>query len=181
MATLPKNDPDTKATKYTIKIGTKSLLLSLYETEDSITLYIGGHEVYCLDINIIKLTSNLAKTFNPTIANLSKIQWNQNCSLEHNFSRGIDTTMILKFAISYIKTAFPHVKGISFNDASFRTCDNGKNVSLAMMSYITTGKTWYEKNFGAYLESEYLDIFKVAEQRFIESKKNISWESMKSL
>ena len=181
MTSLPKADSDTNVTKHTIKIGTKSLLMSLYETEDSITLYIGGHDMYCLDINIIKYTSKMASTFDPTIANLSKIQWNQNCSLEYNFRRGIDSNMILKFAITYIQKTYPHVKGISFNDASFRTCDNGQNVSLAMMSYISTGQTWYEKNFGAYLEPEYISIFKSAKQRFIESKNNISWESMKSI
>jgi hypothetical protein len=69
---------------------------------------------------------------------------------------------------------------MTFNDASFRTCDNGNQVSLAMMSYITTGKTWYEKNFGAYLESDYLSTFEAAEQKFLKSKMDTSWEALKT-
>ena len=166
--------------KKNIKIGSKSLLMTIREDTNSVNIYIGGHELYCLNI-FIKKEQSIYSGFNPSIAHLPGIEYNSECSLEYNFKRGIDTNMILKFAISYIYKNYPHVKGLSFNDASYRSCDNGNTVSLAIMSYIASGKTWYETHFGAYLEAEYISAFKSAEQRFQESKKIIQWEIMKNL
>lgn len=178
---LKNINPGTSEIKQTIKIGSKSLLMTLCENSDSVNIYIGGHDMYCINIYIMKEKSVYSSRFDTSIANLPGIEHNQNCSLEYNFRRGIDSNMILKFAITYIQKTYPHVKGISFNDASFRTCDNGKQVSIAMMSYISTGKTWYEKNFGAYLTSESFTHFEKIKQKFQATKATLSWEIMKGI
>ena len=168
----------------------------------------------------------MARVIDPAIANLQKIEYNQQCSLEGNFKRGLDTAgcqiedlvgsrfvtrgstasvpdnngdtsvggicsilslvpsgtnMILKFIITYIKTSYPHVTGLSFNDASYRSCDNGAQVSLAMMSYITTGKTWYQNNFGAFLDSKSDSIFQKIETDFQQKKSLVTWEIFKGM
>lgn len=53
MTALPHVDPGIHRTKHTVRIGTKSILMTNDETYSSITLYIGGHDLYCLDINIL--------------------------------------------------------------------------------------------------------------------------------
>ena len=181
LSKLRKIDNEIIEAKHTVKIGTKSLLMTIRENTDSVNIYIGGHDMYCIHIYIMKEKSIYSSRFDTSIANLPGIEYNQNCSLEYNFKRGNDTNMILKFAITYIHKTYPHVKGISFNDASFRTCDNGKQISLALMSYISTGKTWYEKNFGAYLSSKSLILFESINQRFQSAKTTISWEIMKNI
>lgn len=178
---LKNLNPGTSEIKQTVKIGTKSLLMTIRENSDSVNIYIGGHDLYCIYIYIMKDKSIYSSRFDTSIANLPGIEYNQNCSLEYNFRRGIDSTMILKFAITYVFNKYPHVKGISFNDASFRACDNGKQVSLAMMSYISTGQTWYEKNFGAYLTSESFTHFEPIKQKFQDAKATLSWEIMKGI
>ena len=178
MSLLPKAK---SIQQHKIRIGTKSLLMTSHETSDSITLYVGGHDLYCLNVNIIKTTSPMARVIDPAIANLQKIEYNQQCSLEGNFKRGLDTNMILKFIITYIKTSYPHVTGLSFNDASYRSCDNGAQVSLAMMSYITTGKTWYQNNFGAFLDSKSDIIFQKVETEFQQKKSVVTWEILKGM
>jgi len=123
----------------------------------------------------------MARVIDPAIANLQKIEYNQQCSLEGNFKRGLDTNIILKFIITYIKASYPHVTGLLFNDASFRTCDNGAQVSLAMMSYMTSGKTWYQNNFGAFLDAKSDSIFKKVESEFQQKKSVVTWEILKGM
>lgn len=178
---LKKLDIGQTEVKRTVKIGTKTLLMTLRETTDTINIYIGGHDLYCLNIFILKENSIYSRMRDTSIAHLPGIDFNRECSLEYNFNRGLDTTMLLKFSITYIQKTYPHVRGISFNDASYRTCDNGQNVSLAMMSYITSGQTWYEKHFGAYLDAKSKVKFIPVEKEFIESKKTFTWEMMNTL
>ncbi len=140
-------------------------------------MYIGGHTKYCIYGFIIKEGSLTAKTDDISIGDFSKIHYNLECSLEHDFKRGVDTNIIIKLLLSYIHKHYPYVKQLKFDDASSRTCDDGQRVDLAEMSYITTGKTWYEKNFGVTMGSSTQEIFKKAEQKFLKSKAETSWES----
>lgn len=135
--------------------------------------------MYCLHASIQKKDSSFGRIFDISKGNLHKIQFNIQCSLENNFTRGHDTNQILKFILTQIKDKFPWIKNLMFNDASERTCDNGEIISLATLSYLTTGKTWYEKNFGAFLEPSAQKEFKQKEAKFQEQKQKLSWEMMK--
>lgn len=159
-----------------VKIGSKSMVMTIHESDTSITIYVGGKDVYCIDIQIMK--SNLYE--DSSIANFNKIRFDVDCSLGSNFVRGIDTNMILKFVITYIHNTYPFVKEMLFNDASTRTCDNGFNVNLSNMSYLLYGITWYQKHFDAYIKDKN-DINKVNQniKLFQEKKKILPWDYIK--
>ena len=182
MATIvpPSGSAEPKTIK--LKVGTKSLKLTEYETADTITIFIGGHDKYCIEALLYKPTSEfLTAGHDITEGTLVHIYYNINCSLEHNFLKGVDTNMILKLLVSYIQQKYPYVKKLRFNDTSFRTCNNGTNVELAEMSYIRTGKTWYEKQFHAYMDPEDLESFRKKELNFTNEKKKFTWNLMKSI
>jgi hypothetical protein len=166
-----------KVRTISLKVGSKTLRLVIHESDNYITLYIGGHTKYCIYGFIIKEGSGVARQDDITIGEFSKIHYNLECSLEHDFKRGVDSNMILKVLLSYISKYYSYVKYLKFDDASYRTCDNGLHVDLAEMTYITTGKTWYEKNFGAIMTSSTRDIFNKAEERFKKSKSETSWDT----
>lgn len=166
-------------TKYTVKVGSKSLLLTTHETSESVSIYIGGHTVYCVNALIYKKDSVYSRAFDTSIGSLPNVYYNLNCSLEHDFKRGVDTDMILKLIQSFIKKEYPHVKMLRFNDASYRECDNGHFIDLAAMSYFTTGQTWYEKHFHAYLVEESEIIYKKALEGIDKKKEQLPWEAMR--
>jgi hypothetical protein len=75
----------------------KSLKTTIYETKDTYTLFIGGHDVFCIEGMIYKQDSSYVKLLNfpSNIAMLSHIYYNVSCSLEGKFQRGVDTSRIL--------------------------------------------------------------------------------------
>ena len=165
----------------TLRVGKKSIKLTIFENEDTVTLFLGGHDVFCIDAFLYKPDSPFVKYgCDVTKCVLSHIYHNHRCSLEHDFQKGIDTKMILRLLISYIQLHYPYIRTLSFTDTSFRTCENGQHIELAEMSYIRTGKTWYESNFYAYLEEPYASTFRQADSIFQEHKKFFTWEMMKS-
>ena len=164
-----------------LKVGSKSLKLSIYESSDNFTFFIGGHDLFCIDAMIDKPDSILAdRGFDISQGYLSHIYYNINCSLNSNFERGIDTNMILLLLISYIKDNYNHIKTIRMTDTSSRVCDNGHSVELPLMYYIRTGKTWYESNFHAYMDEDDAIKFNREEEKFQNIKSSITWNNMKS-
>ena len=79
--------------------------------------------------------------------------------------------------ITYIKNRYPEVKLISFTDLSERKCDNGVNVSLAAMKYLTDGQTWYEHRFKAKIHPLNEINYNVMKERIDKLKKETSWDS----
>lgn len=163
-----------------IKIGNKTLKLVTHESDNYITIYIGGHTKYCIYGFVIKQGSIMAERYDVSIGDFSKIQFTIECSLEHVFRRGIDTNIILKVFLSYIYKHYPYVKQLNFEDASYRRCDTGEIIDLAEMSYITTGKTWYEKHFGASVAPQSRAMVANIESKFQEIKGGMSWDECKS-
>jgi hypothetical protein len=153
-----------------IKYKGKSLKLSLYETEGAYTIFIGGHNKFCIDCLIEKKSDS---------AYLSHIYSNVECSLERNFRGGHDTKAIMFLLMSYIKNNFPFVKEIQLTDVSNKECNNGATVQLYEMSYITTGKSWYERNFGAMLKPDAAVKFAREDANFQKKKHIIGWEGIK--
>ena len=170
---IPRKESGTVTKKTILKVGSKSLLLTIHENAFSIMLYIGGHDLYCVNVF-------LSKSDNLISGDLVHIYYNVNCSLEHNFQRGIDTNMIICLLMSYISRMYPLIETLKFNDASFRVCDNKYIVELPQMNYITSGKTWYEKHFGVYLDTKEKERFLEYERKFQAAKKTTSWAYFRS-
>lgn len=157
----------------TIHIGNKRVLCVTYEKKKSINLFIGGHETWCIHAELIKDGNK----FKPR-GYLIKIRYDTLCSLDHNFTRGHDTRMLLQWFIRYIHDIYSDVKELSFNDISIQTCDNQTDVSLAVMTYLYSGITWYQKTFGAVLSEESKSVFELYQKK-LEDAKKISWDDMK--
>jgi hypothetical protein len=169
---IPPKGPRETETITKLIVVNKSLKLVKYESTGDITFYVGGHTIYCIHVSLIKKDGKVSP-----IGYLNKIRYDQVCSLENNFMRGIDTNMILKLLLTYISRNYPTVKQLSFNDTSSRPCDNGMPISLANMSYVLYGKTWYEKNFDAFLQGRELSVFHSYASEFHKRKQSTDWDS----
>lgn len=171
-----------------IKYKGKSLKVTTYETVSAYTIFIGGYHKFCIDCMIEK-RGNIAYLSDEErcsssqkqglCAYLSYIYANVQCSLEKNFRGGHDTKSIMNLLMSYIKRNYPQVKEIQLTDVSSKKCNNGATVQLYEMSYISTGKSWYEKNFGAKLRPDSAAAFAKEDAKFQEKKPIIGWEGIK--
>lgn len=180
MSALPKVKQGAIEKKQRVKIGRKSLLLTIHESADSYLLYVGGRDLFCIQAQIFKEDSIYARLTDIKIGNLPHLYYNIECSLEHDFQRGIDTNNIVRFLLSYVANTYPYVTQLSFTDASYRTCDTGTVVPLPELSYLTSGETWYQKNFGATLGEKWKAEFQEAGTHFQAVKKLIPWKTLTS-
>lgn len=165
--------------KRVIKINpSNSFLVVTYESEKTITLYVGGHTKWCIYCDISKKDNKIQP-----LGYLNQIRYDIQCSLEHSFLKGKDTKQILYFVIQYINNTYPDVKELLFSDISTKQCDNLTDVNLAVMTYLYTNQTWYEKNFGAYIspisEEEYKWIKKNYEKQDEKGFNKVEWDDMK--
>ncbi len=162
-------------TKKQIHIGnSQSFLLVSYETSRKIDIYIGGPDKWCINCELVKDANNEVKQQGYLI----KARYDMLCSLEHSFAKGKDTRQLILFLIQYINNNYKSVKGLQFNDLSTRSCDNDVHVNLAVMTYLYSNKTWYQKNFGAFISPQNKEEFNKIIQKYNYSKK-IAWDIMK--
>ena len=177
--------------KSKINLGTTSLLLVKYESspaelerpvpknsvfresKKSINIFIGGPDKWCIHCEIHKNGGS----FKP-MGYLVKIRYDILCSLTHNFSKGKDTKQIMILLLQYLYNNYPSVKELNFNDMSTKKCDNKQDINLAVMTYLYSGKTWYEKNFGAYLADYNINIMNMYIDK-LNKAKHIPWDEMK--
>lgn len=171
-------DPGIVPIRKLIHVNNKTMIMTFHETPHSITIYIGNRNTYCIDIQIMKDSSNPGH--HEPIGLFNKIRYDNQCSLGANFQKGIDTNMILQLIVTYIFRNYNDVKYMRFVDVSTKICNNGNPVNLGLMTYIWSGKSWYQKNFGAYIEEPMNTIFSKKEQEFQNKKKTIPWERMNS-
>lgn len=166
----PAKDPQETETFQVIHLGSLSLLLTKRESEKLITIYLGGPMRWCVYCELPKSNGQLKE-----IGYLNKVRFDLLCSMEHSFAKGHDTKQVIRLLVQYIHDIYPSVTHLSFNDTSTKACDNSVDTSLAFMTFLYTGKTWYEKNFDAMIalqsKAEYEDLKK----RFIDLKKK-PWE-----
>lgn len=168
----PKKEWQTEIIK-TITIGRKKLKMVIHESNKDIDIYIGGHDIFCIHATLIKRD-------NISIGFLNKVRYDSVCSLENDFVRGIDTSLIIKLLLTYIARNYKNIKSISFNDTSSRECDNGELISLANMTFVIHGKTWYEKNYGAFLKDKALETFNSYNKDFQKRKIETDWDTLTS-
>lgn len=162
-----------KRIRHQIKIDNHTIILTTYETETSIIIYLGGVKHWCIHSTIHKDNNKIKEE-----GYLVKIRYDLLCSVEEKMQRGGDITKLLKLLIQYIHDIYPEVKYLSFNDLSTRRCDNGYDTNLAVMTYLYSGKTWYEKNFDTTISIQSKDILDKIVKKFNNSKKE-SWNIMK--
>lgn len=158
-----------KGIRHQLKMDNRTIILTTYETETSITIYLGGAKHWCIHCDLIKENGRIKEE-----GYLIKIRYDLLCSVEENIQHGGDITKLLNLLIQYINNIYPEVKYLLFNDLSTRRCDNGYNTNLAVMTYLYSGKTWYEKNFGARISLNSKDTLDEIIKEFNKSK-NQPW------
>lgn len=164
-----------KVSQKAIQIGnSQSFLLVTYESLRTINMYVGGPNKWCINCELIKRDNEIKK-----IGYLIKIRYDIQCSLEHSFVKGKDTKELVRFLLQYIHDTYPSVTDLSYNDLSTRSCDDGVDVNLAVMTYLYSEQTWYEKNFGSRIEPQYEREWNRIKTVLNESKKNVVWDTMK--
>lgn len=162
-----------KQAKTKMSIGTKqSFLLVTYESAKTINIYVGGEDKWCINAELIKEGANTKP-----LGYLIKLRYDMYCSLEHSFTKGKDTKQLLYFLVQYIHDRYPQVKGLLFNDLSTRECDNDSEVNLAVMTYLYSEKTWYEKAAGAYISPQSEKEFAAIKSKFRKAKET-PWDVM---
>jgi hypothetical protein len=163
---FPKKSTQTES-KHVLKTQKNSYLLTIRQSEWSTLLYIGGINYYCLECQVFNESAQ---------ANLSKIEYNAQCSLTGKFERGHDTIAILSLLVSYIVKNFKHITSLVFEDYSYRNCSESLDIDLAPFHYALDGKTWYMSKMDAYfLDSSDAKEFQLKNLLFQDSKASTNW------
>jgi len=145
----------------------KTMIITTFACENSITIYIGNYDIYCIDVQLLKnRESGIVDT-----GILTKARWDISCSINEPFTKGVDTTIIIKLMLQYIHDRYPQVKYITFTDMSTKECEDGSSVNLAAMKLLTDGKTWYETHFDAKIDPMLKDGY-VNMRKYAETVKN---------
>lgn len=161
-----------------ITIGRKTMIVTTYEKDTSVTIFIGSSEIYCIDMQVFKSFSGVEGAYEPQ-GILTNVRWDGSCSTQDPFERGTDSIMIIQLAMSYLHKYYPDVKQMKFTDLSTRECDNGASVSLVATKMLTDGSTWYESRFHAYINPTHKEIYDDMLRRATEKKRTMTWDTFK--
>jgi hypothetical protein len=151
----------------------KTMIITTYETINTITIYIGNYDIYCMDVQLLK--DSISGTVNTGY--LTKVRWDSVCSIDEPFKNGIDTIIMIKALILYINDNYSNVKYLLFNDKSTRICDDGNSVSLAAMKFLTDGKTWYEDHFDISIDDNNKYIYDKIKKNTTSIKNQLSFDT----
>lgn len=156
--------PTQTETREELETETNTYLLTRRSSDWSVMIYIGGITTYCIECQILH---------DSPIANLSKIEYDENCSLSGS-KRGSDTVGILELLLSYIQNNFKQVRQLQFDDCE---CDGRRRIDLAPFYYVFNEKTWYMNTMGAKFANEAdKKTFFIANKEFQEKKITTTWE-----
>jgi hypothetical protein len=155
------------------KLRTKTMIITTFECNTSITINIGNREIYCIDCTLLKNTN----TGIYDTGTLTKARWDIDCSIGDPFEKGDDSIMIIKLLLTYIKDKYPSVKQLLFTDMSTKTCDDGSSVNLAAMKIFTDGKTWYESHFDVIMDENYKELYNSMKKTATEKKETITFNT----
>lgn len=162
-----------------LEVNNKQVKLTVYKGDTIDTIFIGGHTKFCIDAVVQKADTEFAKRGgNVSNAFVSKVYYDINCSLDGKLRGSLDTNIIICLLISFLKNNYSHLKTVTFKDTRTRECGNHQYVNLAEISYVRTGKTWYETHFHAYVDPLYESNLKQCHTKFTDTKKIITWEHM---
>jgi len=165
----------TPTKRVALKIDNHTIIQTIYETNSDIDIYLGGVKRWCIHCTLHKENNKIKeKGF------LVKIRYDMLCSVEEKIKAGGDIKKLLQLLIQYIHDSYPDVKYLSFSDLSTRRCDNESTVNLAVMTYLYSGETWYEKNFDVTIAEQSKDTLDEIIKIFNKSKINTPWSVIKS-
>lgn len=169
---MPKYYPKKQSqieSQYELSAFKNKYLLTRRTSEYSTMIYIGGIDYYCLECQIVN---------NSPIANLAKIMYDNRCSLTGRFDRGTDTIAIMQLLLSYIQKMYPYVNQITFDDYSYRSCNESHQIDLAPLYYVLDMKTWYMSKMDATLyDPVEKQLFEHRTRAFQTSKSETTWET----
>jgi hypothetical protein len=160
-------------TKIRNKLKIKTMIITTFETESSITIYIGSSEIYCIDCQLLK--NKISEIYETGI--LTKARWDSVCSLDDPFKKGEDSIIIIKTLLSYINSKYPSVKQVYFTDLSTKECDDGSSVSLVGMKVFTDGTIWYETHFDVEMDEPYRVLYETMKSNAIKKKENMLFDN----
>jgi hypothetical protein len=158
-------------TRQLIQVERHTILLTKYECEHGINLYFGDFTNWYIHCAFDKEDETLASCGNLFIQQYEIMGW-----ADDNTS-AIDTRGFIRLLLQYIHDQYPIVTTLKFNDLSTRD-----GVNLAVMSYLCTGKTWYEKEFGAYISDiAKSNICYENDKKRLQAAKSLPWEEIRIL
>jgi hypothetical protein len=153
---IPKyEEKNTKYVKYFKNIK-HTFKVILNKQDSGYTIKIGGlKKIDCINISIAINNNTITR------ATLNHLESEAECGFGSRLEDGV-TVDFLKAALQFCKQEFPSVTRIEFDDMSNIDCSNFLNsqgllkrpFSLAHFSIAKSGKTWYEKQFGAKMIDE---------------------------
>lgn len=165
---------ETDKYSYKIKITTSQITKNnvniVYSRYINIGSYISNtnEKKTCVDIYVMypELKKEIS-SINYKIAKLITTHYNEKCSINEKLERGEGTQHMINTAMYFVHRMCPFIEGFDINDtfvglqsldlaeskgdASTRKCDNDTTIILSYFSITNYGKTWYEKNFKAYI------------------------------
>jgi hypothetical protein len=119
------------------------------------TLY-AREQIYCrkiiIDCNNIIGYINVSISYSknePVSASITKIIYDQDCSIDIPLDRGEGSITMIKTLFQYIHKQLPTITEINFEDKSNIECIDEYEIPLYYFSIAFNGETWYEKHFNA--------------------------------
>lgn len=153
-----------------LNVDGKTSIVTTYENDSSMSFFIGAVNRFCAYMFIQK---------DLPVAHIMKIYYDTNCYTSGNFQRKQDSGKLIPMIAEIMRERYPYVKTLKFTDTSRRDCLAGRAMSLAEMKYLTTGKTWYQEHYNAYLSPSDKAIFDKNEAAFQQKKAEMSWTTLR--
>ena len=121
------------------------------------SLNVGGKMKGCVEILVnvpsLELLDERFAQMEATkcIADISHIGYNPMCSVSEDLPSGVGTQLMVRTAMAFVCKHYDWVTHFSLIDNSHVQCKEGLDISLACLSLVTNGSTYYEKYFHAVL------------------------------
>jgi len=113
----------------------------IYDKNNSISIKLCNYKSYpCIEVLIDQ---------NSEIAILQNISNDIKCTINDSNIDNHNIILLIKISLHFIISKFHYVNKFILTDNSTINCSEKINISLADLSFIKYGKTWYEKNFNA--------------------------------
>jgi len=125
----------------------------IYDKNNSISIKFGNYKSYpCIEILVDP---------NSEIAILQNISNNIKCTINDSNIDNHNIILLIKISLHFIISKFDYINKFILTDNSTINCSEKINISLADLSVIKYGKTWYEKNFNAIPDDSNINTIEV--------------------
>ena len=112
-------------------------------------------QIYCRNFKISDNNShyiNVSISYSqnePVSASITKIVYDEDCSIDTHLDRGEGSITMIKTLLQYIHKQLPTITEVNFEDNSNIECIDENEIPLYYFSIAFNGETWYEKHFNA--------------------------------